>query len=116
MRDEALRTIERSVNRGALTSRAADRMDGALQRDGDLGIDAAYIAAVGDPAYERAFAKLKQHGALAPMRMTTEEQQAVQRVTRAESVRAMLEGTGSAGGFESRSRSIRRSRSLARAH
>jgi HK97 family phage major capsid protein len=96
---DAIRALERSVDRGDLTTSDADRVVDVLDRDRALGIDAQYVAAVGDPAYERAFSALLRYGPMAPMRMTAEEQQAVQRVTAAEQQRALVEGTGSAGGY-----------------
>jgi HK97 family phage major capsid protein len=99
--DGAMRTIERHVNDGRLSSRAADRVDGVLRGDdAELGVDAAYVEAAGDPAYERAFVKILRYGQGAVLRMTGEEQAAVQRVNRAEEVRtALTVGSGPGGGF-----------------
>jgi HK97 family phage major capsid protein len=99
-RDDALRTLDRYRSSDELSAEACDRVDEVLRGpDAELGVDARYVAAAGDPAYRRAFGKLLKHGHLAPMRMTSEEQQAVQRVNAAEETRAMFSGTGSAGGF-----------------
>ena len=100
-RDAAMRTIERHVKQGDLTAEAADRVDGVLSGpDADFGVDAAYIEAAGDPAYARAFHKLIRYGDGAVLRMTREEQEAVQAVNHAEQTRAaMTVGTGSQGGF-----------------
>jgi HK97 family phage major capsid protein len=100
-RDGALRTIERHVNDGELSSEAADRVDAVLSGpDAGLGLDAAYIRAAGEPAYERAFAKLLRYGDGAVLRMTTAEQEAVQAVNRAEEMRtALTSGSGAGGGF-----------------
>jgi HK97 family phage major capsid protein len=100
-RDAALRTIERCVNEGELTSEAADRVDRVLRGpDAGLGLDAAYIRAAGEPAYERAFAKLLRYSDGAGLRMAREEQEAVQAVNRAEEMRtALTSGSGAGGGF-----------------
>jgi HK97 family phage major capsid protein len=100
-REGALRCIERHVNEGALTSEAADRVDSVLRGpDAPLGLDARYIETHGSPAYERAFAKLLRFGDGAVLRMTQQEQMAVQAANHAEELRtAMAEGTGSTGGF-----------------
>ncbi|MFL5782447.1 MAG: phage major capsid protein [Thermoleophilaceae bacterium] len=97
-RDEALRAVDARTNDGTLNSRAADSIESVIRRD-SLGVDAEYIAAVSDPLYEEGFRKLLMYGDGAVLRMSPEEQKAVQRVAQAESVRAMLEGTGSAGGW-----------------
>jgi HK97 family phage major capsid protein len=100
-RDAAMRTIERHINQGALTSEAADRVDGVLRGgDAELGVDAQYIEAAGDEAYARAFAKLLRYGDGAVLRMTPQEQTAVQKTNRVEELRtAMTVGSGSGGGF-----------------
>ncbi len=95
-RSDALRAIER--HSGILEPQAADRLDDVIRGD-RIGLDAAYVAAVADPAYNGAFGKLLQYGAMAPTRFTAAEQEAMQTVTRAEEMRAMAEGTGSAGGY-----------------
>jgi HK97 family phage major capsid protein len=101
VRDGAMRTIERHVKGGNLTAQAADRVDGVLRGgDAGLGLDAAYIEAAGSPEYERAFHKLLRFGDGAVLRMTPEEQQAVQKVNRAEEMRtALTVGSGAGGGF-----------------
>jgi HK97 family phage major capsid protein len=100
-RDGAMRTIERHVREGSLSSQAADRVDGVLRgADAPYGLDAKYIETHGSEAYKRAFAKLLRFGEGAVLRMTTEEQMAVQAANQAEEMRtAMAEGTGSTGGF-----------------
>jgi HK97 family phage major capsid protein len=101
VRDGAMRAIERHVNGGGLTAEAADRVDGVLRgADAPYGLDARYIETHGAAAYEAAFAKLLRWGDSAALRMTTEEQQAVQQANAAEEMRtAMAEGAGASGGF-----------------
>lgn len=94
-RSAALRAVER--HQGTLTPAAGDRLERAIRSDRS-GVDSAYLAAVAEPGYNSAFGKILQHGAMAPMRFTAEEQEAVQAVNRAEEMRAMSL-TGSAGGF-----------------
>jgi HK97 family phage major capsid protein len=100
-RDGASRTIDRLVQNGELSARAADRVDSVLRgADAPFGLDARYISTHGSPEYERAFAKLLRWGDGAALRMTREEQQAVQDANQAEEQRtAMAEGVGSTGGF-----------------
>jgi hypothetical protein len=100
-REGALRTVERHVKAGALSSTAADRVDTVLRGpDNGFGLDAAYIEAAGSEAYERGFAKLIRYGDGAILRMTPEEQEAVQRTNRAEEFRtALTSGSGAGGGF-----------------
>lgn len=100
-RDGAMRTIERHVKDGDLTAKAADRVDGVLRGgDAGLGLDAAYIEAAGSPHYATAFHKLLRYGDGAVLRMTGEEQTAVQKVNSAEQLRtALTVGSGAGGGF-----------------
>jgi HK97 family phage major capsid protein len=99
-RSAALRVVERCVKDGDLSPEAADRVDAVISGpDAGLGVDAAYIRAVGDPDYETAFAKMVTRPTDAVLRMSPKEQAAVQAVTSAEEGRAMVEGTTTAGGF-----------------
>jgi HK97 family phage major capsid protein len=98
-RDAAGRTIERYVASGEMSSTAADRLDELVRRRDPTGVDARYLAAVGDPAYASAFWKVlvdSQHGHL---RHTPEEIEAVRRVNAVEAERGLVGGTDSAGGF-----------------
>lgn len=98
VRDRALRAVER--NRDALSAEAGDRLDVLLRRRDETGLDARYIAAVAEPAYNTAFGKMLMHGSMAPLRFTSEEQAAVQEVNSAEEMRTTLQvGSGAAGGF-----------------
>jgi HK97 family phage major capsid protein len=97
---EALRTVERHTRTGELRSEAADRLDDLIRHRDPAGIDAAYISAAGSAHYAKAFAKLLRFGDGATLRMTPEEQQAVQATNRAEETRAALAvGAGGTGGF-----------------
>ena len=97
---QAMHGLEAIHARGVLPDDAGRRLEALLRGpDADLGLDAGYLAAVADPSYERAFGKLLRYGQMAPMRMSQEEQQAVQAVTRAEEMRDMSVGSDSAGGF-----------------
>jgi HK97 family phage major capsid protein len=99
VRDKGLRTLERCVRDGELNSEAADRMDTLVRKDDPLTLGARYLTAVGDPIYAQAFAKILKDPQHAHLRMSREEQTAVQAVVQAEEARAMSSGTGSAGGF-----------------
>lgn len=97
VRSAALRAVER--HQATLTPEAVDRLERAIRSD-RAGADSAYLAAVAEPAYNTAFGKILQHGSMAPMRFTPEEQEAVQAVNRAEEMRvALAVGTGATGGF-----------------
>jgi HK97 family phage major capsid protein len=99
-RDAAMRTIDRHVNQGDLTAEAADRVDQLVRERDPMGLDAAYVTAAGSEAYDTAFGKMLRYGDGAVLRMTGEEQQAVQAVNRAEEMRAALAvGAGGTGGF-----------------
>ena len=73
------------------------------------GLAGRYLDAVGDPAYKSAFGKLVMDPLQGQMRFSSQEQEAVLKVTRIENERAMAEGTGSAVGSPFRSRLTRRS-------
>jgi HK97 family phage major capsid protein len=94
-RDAALRAIER--HQSVLTPEAADRLDAYVRRD-TLGVDARYLAAVGDHAYHDAFGKIITDPTHGHLRFTPAEVAAVQRVTAVQEERAMST-SGSAGGF-----------------
>jgi len=97
--DGALHTLERFKNSGHLSTRAADGLDAMVRERDAGGIGARYLAAVGNPHYASAFEKILRDPQVAHYRFTREEADAVQRVGRVESERALVEGTGSAGGF-----------------
>lgn len=93
------RTVERHHRAGTLTDTAAATLDRFLRNDDILGLDGAYIAAVGDEHYGRAFAKIMADPLHGHLRFTPQETAAMQRVNNVEAQRGMVEGTGSAGGF-----------------
>jgi hypothetical protein len=79
-RDAGLRTIETYSNSGELRSQAADTLERLVRDPRDpMALSARYLDAVGDPAYGTAFAKILEHGTLAPLRFTPDEQAAVQK-------------------------------------
>jgi HK97 family phage major capsid protein len=96
-RDAGLRAVERHSD--VLGAEGSDRLDTLIRRDDPAGLASRYLAAVGNPDYKRAFAKIIKNPADAHLRMTREEQLSVQEVVAAEESRAMAEGTGSTGGF-----------------
>ncbi len=96
---DAMRALERHQRDGVLFTTAAERMENVVRHGDPTGSTGRYIAAVGADAYARAFVKLLTYGDTAVLRMTSEEQQAMQRVSQAESERAMSDGTTTAGGF-----------------
>jgi HK97 family phage major capsid protein len=64
-----------------------------------MALSARYLDAAGDPAYGTAFGKILQHGTLAPLQFTPDEQAAVQKANEVGEMRGLVTGTGSAGGF-----------------
>jgi HK97 family phage major capsid protein len=98
-RDAGLRTIERYRDGGDLRSDAADRLDELVRRRDPTGIDARYLEAVGDPAYNSAFGKLLADPAQGHLRFTPEEVTAVQKVSAVEHQRGLVSGVGAQGGF-----------------
>lgn len=95
-RSAALRAIE--ARSDDLTSRAGDRLEALVRRDG-FGMDARYITAVANPAYFRAFFKQLAGGQGAGAVLEPDEVQAMQAVGRSMHERAMAAGTGELGGF-----------------
>jgi HK97 family phage major capsid protein len=95
----ALRTLDRYNDSGALRSDAADNLDDLIRRRDPTGIDARYLAAVGDPAYLGAFGRMLADPATGHLRFSPQEVEAVRRVSDVMLERGMVEGTGSAGGF-----------------
>jgi HK97 family phage major capsid protein len=98
-REEGLRTIERYQQSGQLRSEAADRLDNIVRHKDPTGIDARYLAAVGDPDYASAFGKILADPMHGHLRHTPEEVAAMQTVVKVENERGLVGGTGSAGGF-----------------
>lgn len=96
-RDAGLRTIER--HKDVLTASAADNLDNIIRKRDPQGIDARYIAAVGDSAYFSAFGKMVTDPQFGHLRFTPQEVSAVQATTAVEYERALNITTGSAGGF-----------------
>ena len=97
-RDAGLRTIERYTGSGELRSEAADRLDELVRGHDRSGVDARYLAAVGDPAYNTAVGKLVADPAQGHSRFTPAEVDAVQKVAAVQAERAMSL-TGASGGF-----------------
>jgi HK97 family phage major capsid protein len=95
--DQGFRTIDRYAD--VLGPRGADRLDRLVRENDRQGMGGHYLAAVGDPHYESAFAKLLRDPAHGHLRFSAQEVESVRRVTLAGEQRAMSEGTGSAGGF-----------------
>ena len=86
LRDTALRAIE--ARHDALSPAAGDRLVAVIESD-LAGMDTAYLSAVGDPAFERAFARLLANPTTGHMGFSPEEAEAFRTATRAHEVRAM---------------------------
>src|SRR5262249_46599185 len=78
---------------------ALDRLDRLIRLDDPDALAARYIAAHGSEAYGRAFTKILADPLTAHLRMTPQEQLAVQEAVAADAARTMAVGTGSAGQF-----------------
>lgn len=92
--DGALRTIERHAD--LMTDPAL--IESAIRTD-QTGLGASYLEAVGDEHYREAFRMILANPTTAQLQMTPEQAESVRRVNQASEARAMVEGTGSAGGF-----------------
>ena len=97
-RSDALRAIE--ANSRVTDSAAQDRLD-RLVRSDITGAESEYLAAVADPAYERAFGAVLMNPQSGHQELTPDELRALQRVKRAERVRALAISTnqGADGGL-----------------
>jgi HK97 family phage major capsid protein len=79
---------------------AGDNLERLVRHKDPTGIDARYLAAVGDPAYHSAFGKMLQDPTMGHLRFTPAEVAAVQTATAVETERAAMNTTtGSQGAF-----------------
>lgn len=98
LREKAQRAIDSAYERGQLPEEAGYKLTALVERD-RFALDSAYIAAVSDPAYERAFAKKVSGVGGAEAVLEADEAEAMLAVGRAMATRAMAVGEGSTGGF-----------------
>lgn len=82
-----------------LPAAAADRLERHINEADPQGLDANYIAAVGDPNYRTAFGKLMMDPQTGHLRFSPAEVEAVRRASQAEAQRSLNVTTGSAGAF-----------------
>ncbi len=82
-----------------LSTAAVERLDTHLRGDEAFGVDTQYLCAVSDPDYASGFTKILAHGESASVYMNDAERSAMEQVYKAERLRAMAEGTLSAGGY-----------------
>ncbi len=98
-RTAAMRAIERAAN---LPDDARSRLERLVVRD-EVGADSSYVAAVSNPAYERAFERVVRAAMgdpTASLAMTNDEREAVLRVESAQmKFRALGISSGPGGGF-----------------
>lgn len=98
-REAAVRSLDKAYERNAIDGPSGERLVDLIDRD-QGGVDAQYIAAISDPAYERAFARtLSNPNAGAGQLLAADEAEAMQNVARALQFRAMAIGEGSTGGY-----------------
>jgi hypothetical protein len=96
-RERGMRAIE--TNLSVLPAAAADRLERHINEADPQGLDANYIAAVGDPNYRTAFGKIMMHPTTGHLRFTPAEVEAVRCASQAEAQRSLSVTTGSAGAF-----------------
>lgn len=96
-RDQAMRTLERSVRAGDLPEHAATRVETIVKR-GDSWA-ARWAVATGNPDYATAFTKLAADPERGHMFWTQQEQRAFQAVEQVKAEQRAMSSAGSAGGF-----------------
>jgi len=97
--DAGLYAIERCVKLDGFSNESAKRVEKMLRSTDRDGVDARYLAAVGDPDYATAFWKVLPNPSTGHLSFTAREAEAMRRVRLAEQERAMTDSTGSSGGF-----------------
>lgn len=100
-RDQALRTLERAVADNKLAARGAEMVENLLTTGTPVAQSwtARYTAAAGNPAYERAFAKLVGDPTGGHLTWTSEEAEAFRRVAEVQTEQRAMSLTDSAGGY-----------------
>jgi predicted phage gp36 major capsid-like protein len=83
----------RAVERAKLDSEAGDRLERHIRYKDPQGIVSRYIAGVSEPAYESAFAKMLGDPAMAHLKFSPAEVEAVRKVTQVEAERALVTTT-----------------------
>jgi len=97
--DGGLRAIERCAKLDGFSDAAAKRVEKMLRATDRDGVDARYLAAVGDPDYATAFWKVLPNPTTGHLSFTAREAEAMRRVRLAEQERAMVDSAGAQGGF-----------------
>lgn len=97
--DAGLFAIERCAKLDGFSNESALRVEKMLRTTDRDGVDARYLAAVGDPDYLSAFFKVLPDPTRGHLSLTPHEAAAMRRVRLAEQERAMTDSFGSAGGF-----------------
>ncbi len=97
--NEVQRRLEVLHRDADLSTAAVERLDTHLRGDEAFGVDTQYLCAVSDPDYASGFTKILAHGESASVYMNDAERAAMEQVYKAERLRAMAEGTLSAGGY-----------------
>ena len=98
LRDAAQRAVDGAYEAGQLPERAGFRLTNLIERD-RFGLDSAYIDAIANPAYERAFAKKLSGVDGAEDVLEADESAAMLATGRAMAQRAMAVGEPETGGF-----------------
>jgi HK97 family phage major capsid protein len=97
--DGGLHAIQRCEKLDGFSDESAQRVEKMLRSTDRDGVDARYLAAVGDPDYASAFWKVLPNPSTGHLSFTPREAEAMRRVRLAEQERAMTDSTGSTGGF-----------------
>lgn len=101
MRDAALRTIDGAVSAGKLASRGAELVETLMHTGTPVAQtwSQRWAAAAGNPAYERAFAKLVGNPTQGHLTWTSEEAEAFRRVAEVQTEQRAMSLTDNAGGY-----------------
>jgi HK97 family phage major capsid protein len=97
--DGGLRAIQRCEKLDGFSNESAKRVEKMLRSTDRDGVDARYLAAVGDPDYATAFWKAMPNPSTGHLSFTPREAEAMRRVRLAEQERAMVDSIGASGGF-----------------
>ena len=103
LRDNAMRTLDRSTKDGQLPAHSAEKVEHLLKvgSQQDQSVTARWAVATGDPSYRSAFAKMLSDPDKGHLLWSREEHAAYQRVAHVQSEQryGMADGTGSLGGY-----------------
>jgi HK97 family phage major capsid protein len=97
--DRGLQAIERCSGMRGFSNERAVAIEKMLRTTDRDGLESRYLAAVGDPAYARAFFKVLPNPSTGHLSFTPQEAEAMRTVRQVELERAMVDSVGAQGGF-----------------